>query len=105
MAKVKKTQSNATAENTSPSSAPFLELGITGVTRYGGISRVYEEFLRELQGPEGMKLYREQKDNCPITGAFLFAGQHLCRNTIFRLDPANSSHEAHKVAERFRAAI
>ena len=95
----------ATVENTKPAQAPFVELGITGVTRYGGISRVYEEFLRELQGPAGMKLLREQKDNCPITGAFLFAAQYLSRATTFRVDPADSSPEAGAVAERFRAAI
>src|SRR5713226_10709202 len=83
-----------TTENTSSTRAPFVELGITGVTRYGGISRVYEEFLKELQGPSGMKLYREMRDNDPITGAFLFAAQHLARHTTFRLDPADSSQQA-----------
>ena len=108
MAKVRKHQQSerqATVENTAAGAAPFLELGITGVTRYGGISRVYEEFLRELQGPAGMKLLREQADNCPITGAFLFAAQHLARQTTFRVDPANKSPEAQRVAERFRAAV
>src|SRR5260370_41908296 len=85
--------------------SPFIELGITGITRYGGVSRGYEEFLKELQGPAGMKLYREQKDNCPITGAFLFAAQHLARRTTFRLDPANDSNAAMKVAARVRGAI
>lgn len=94
-----------TTENTKPSVAPFTEIGITGVTRYGGTSRVYEEFLRELQGPAGMKLYREQKDNCPISGAFLFAAQHLSRRTTFRLDPANDSQAARYYAERIRGAI
>jgi len=103
MAKTRKR--DVTSENTKASVAPFVELGITGVTRYGGISRVYEEFLRELQGPAGMKLFREQKDNCPVTGAFLFAAQHLCRKVTARVDPADKSNEAQQVAERFRAAI
>src|SRR6266851_1941451 len=105
MAKIRKAAPDPTTENTPPGRAPYVELGITGVTRYGGISRVYEEFLKELQGPAGMKLYREQRDNCPITGAFLFAAQHLARHTLFRVDPADPSQQASAVAERVRGAL
>jgi len=91
--------------NTNASMSPLIEFGITGITRYGAVSRVYEEFLKELQGPDGMKLYREQIDNCPVTGAFLFAAQHLARQVSWRVEPANSSNEAAKVAERIRGAL
>jgi hypothetical protein len=90
-------------------STPPLEFGISGVTRFGSVSRVYEEFLQELQGPTGMKLYREQIDNCPITGAFLFAAQHLSRGATFRIDPARGTgvddQQALAVAERVRGAL
>ncbi|MEN6605937.1 MAG: hypothetical protein ABFD60_01740 [Bryobacteraceae bacterium] len=88
---------------------PYTELGISGVARYGGISRVYEEFLRELQGPAGMKLLREQRDNCPITGAFLFAAEYLARGTTFRVEPSAQpgvdKRMAAAVAERIRGAM
>lgn len=83
----------------------FGMAGISGLTRYGGVSRVYEEFLRELQGPQGMKSYREMMDNDPITGAILFAAQHLCRKVSFAFKPANASAEAGKVADFVGSAI
>src|SRR5262245_56557370 len=88
---------------------PPINFGISGVARYGSVSRVYEEFLRELQGPTGMKLYREQIDNCPITGAFLFAAQFLARGSTFRVDPARgvgvADQMALAVATRVRGAL
>lgn len=88
---------------------PFLDLGISGVARYGAVSRVFEEFLRELQGPQGMKLYREAINNDPIIGAILFAAQHLARRVPFRVDPADKpgadQREAQKVADRVSGAI
>lgn len=79
--------------------------GISGLARYGAISRVYEEFLRELQGPQGMKSYREMLDNCPIVGAIMFAAQHLCRKVSFSFKPANSSPEARQVANFVGGAL
>ena len=35
----------------------FSEIGRTGLNRWGG--HVHEEFLRELQGSQGTKAYRE----------------------------------------------
>lgn len=83
----------------------FSAYGISGLTRWGGQSRVYEEFLRELQGPQGMKSLREMMDNCPITGAILFAIQHLSRGVTFTWEAANGSNEAHRVAKLCESAI
>lgn len=92
-----------------PLGTPFYEIGISGIPRYGAISRVYDEFQRELQGPHGMKLYREAIDNCPIIGAFLFALQHLSRDVEFRVEPASGanvdSQLAGKVADRVKGAL
>lgn len=92
-----------------PETAPFLEIGISGVGRYGGISRVYEEFLRELQGPAGMRLYREQASNCAITGAILLAAQHLSRHVSFRVDPSTTPgadpRMSEAIAERVSGAL
>jgi hypothetical protein len=94
---------NVTPE-TEPSSS-YKMYGISGLTRYGGVSRVYEEFLKELQGPQGMKNYREMMDNDPIVGSIMFAVQHLCRKVSFKFKPANDSNEARKVADFVGGAI
>lgn len=83
----------------------FGSYGISGLTRYGTISRVYEEFLRELQGPQGMKNYREMLDNDPIVGAIMFAAQHLCRKVSFKFKPANDSNRAREIADFMGGAI
>jgi len=97
------------ADEPTAETVPFLDLGISGVARYGAVSRVYEEFLRELQGPAGMKLYREQASNCPVTGAILYAIQHLARGTTARIDPANrkgaNPQDAMRVADRVSGAL
>lgn len=83
----------------------FGSYGISGLTRYGTISRVYEEFLRELQGPQGMRNYREMLDNDPIVGAIMFAAQHLCRKVSFKFKPANDSNKAKEIADFMGGAI
>ena len=89
--------------------SPFNSAGISGIQRFGAWSRVYDEFLRELQGPTGMKLYREAIDNCPVIGAMLFAVQHLSRNVTFRIEPAKGvgvdPQLAAKVAARVEGAL
>jgi hypothetical protein len=56
-----------------------------------------------------MKLYREQIDNCPITGAFLFVAQFLARGSTFRIDEARGanvdSQRALAIAERVRGSL
>jgi hypothetical protein len=83
----------------------FADIGISGLTRYGPVSRVYEEFLRELQGPQGMKNYREFSENDPIAGAIIFACQNLAKSVTFRFDAVDSSQEAQAAAEFVKGAI
>jgi phage gp29-like protein len=49
----------------------FTELGSSGLRRSGGI--INEEFLPNLQGVKGFKVYREMRDNDPVVGAMLYA--------------------------------
>lgn len=49
----------------------FVELGSSGLRHAGGI--VTEEFLANLQGVKGFKIYREMRDNDPVIGAMLYA--------------------------------
>lgn len=64
---------------------PFLgELGVTGLSRWGGYVR--EEFLRELQGKRGIRVYREMRDNDAMVGAVLFAIEQLIRGVTWSIE-------------------
>ena len=52
-------------------SSAFLEIGSSGLRRSGGT--INEEFLPNLQGVKGFKVYREMRDNDPVIGAMLYA--------------------------------
>jgi len=49
----------------------FVEIGSSGLRRSGGY--INEEFLTNLQGVKGFKVYREMHDNDPVVGAMLYA--------------------------------
>jgi hypothetical protein len=90
---------------TEPRKTAYDAYGISGLTRYGVISRVYEEFLRELQGPQGMKNYREMMDNDPIIGAILFAANHLCRKVSFKMKASVQTQQAQFIAAKIGSMI
>ena len=64
----------------------FLELGQSGLRQVAG--HVREEFLRDLAGWRGARVYREMRDNDPVIGAILFAVEMLLRGVEWRVDPA-----------------
>lgn len=99
------TNGNGGGDGTNPAMPGFDIYGISGLSRFGAVSRVYEEYLRELQGPQGMKNYREMMDNCPIVGAILFAANHLCRKVSFKFKPANATNEARWAADFMGGAV
>ena len=65
----------------------FSEIGVSGLTRFGG--QVHEEFLRELQGPRGMKILKEMSTNDAVIGGILFAFEYLARQVTWRMAPAS----------------
>lgn len=65
----------------------FSELGRTGLKTSGGI--VLEEFLGQLRGSRGRKVYREMADNDPIVGGVLLAFSKM----LARLDWHIEVHE------------
>jgi len=75
-----------------------VELGASGLRQQGGVIR--EEFLRELVGVRGTRIFREMRDNDPIVGAILFAIDMLIRNVTWRVDPA-SEDTAHQEQAAF----
>lgn len=75
----------------------FAEIGVTGLHRFGG--NVQEEFLRELQGPRGMKIFREMNENDAIVGGILFAFEYLARQVTWRVAPASEDEKDKKKAD------
>jgi len=69
----------------------FLELGLSGLNRQGGW--VYEEFLKELQGIKGVKVYKEMRDNDAIVGGTLFAIEMLMRQADWRVEAESDKPE------------
>ena len=52
-----------------PDKQTFAEAGVSGLAKAGGLVR--EEFLPQLQGAQGRKVYAEMRDNDPVIGAML----------------------------------
>lgn len=63
----------------------FKELGSTGLRRSGGT--VFEEFLVNLRGIRGARVYREMADNDPTIGSMLFAIEKVITRLEWRVDP------------------
>lgn len=85
---------------------PTRELGGTGLKGaepYGGW--VYEEYLSQLRGMSGARVYREMADNDPTCGAVLFALEMLMRAVKWRVEPADDRPESVAYAERLEAAL
>jgi len=67
-------------------------MGSTGLRQWGGF--VHEEFLPELQGLKGARVYREMSDNDPVVGALLFAITNLIRQAKWNVEACDSTPEA-----------
>jgi phage gp29-like protein len=63
----------------------LTEFGSTGLRRSGGT--VYEEFLTNLRGIRGFKVYREMADNDPVVGSMLYAIEKVITRLEWRIDP------------------
>lgn len=80
---------------------PTPDLGIvgkSGMRRWG--SGVDDEFLPELRGPKGRKVYREMSEQDPTVGAILFAIEMLCRRVSWHVE-AGGPDEADAEAASF----
>ncbi len=63
------------------------DLGQTGLKRFSGF--IFEEFLHELVGWKGIKIYQEMGDNDATVGAVLFAIDKIIRGVQWRTKPAS----------------
>ena len=73
------------------------ELGRVGAKHYGGL--FYEEFLPELQGVRGVRVYQEMSDNEDFCGAILFAIKMLIRQASWSVRAASSNTVDKRAAE------
>ena len=62
----------------------FGEIGSSGLRRSGGY--INEEFLAQLQGIKGFKVYREMRDNDPVVGAMLYAIDKVITRLEWRVE-------------------
>ena len=74
----------------------FLELGSTGLNRWG--TTIQEKLLPNLSGAQAMKVFKEMMDD-PIIGALIFAIKMLCRQVEWRVQPGENTPEGRKAAE------
>ena len=82
----------------------FIEIGTSGLKHWGGV--LDEEFLRELRGPSGVKVYREMAKNDAVIGASLFAYTTLAKEVTFQVDAAPSGgRRGDEIAEFVRGAL
>src|SRR3990167_339258 len=82
----------------------FTEIGRSGLKHWGGI--LEDEFLRELRGEKGVRIYREMSRNDGIIGASLFAYTVLAKGASFRVDSARQGDaKADEVAAFIRGAL
>lgn len=82
---------------------PTIELGITGLERYGGY--VFDEFITKLRHQEGIKLYSQMANNDPVIGAILFAINMLIRQVDWHVAPMDNSQESAKAAVFLESCI
>lgn len=95
-------RSSAAAEG-APLREGFVELGSTGLRRWSGL--IDEEFLPQLKGTRGMRVYREMRENDPIVGAVLFAIGTLIRSVDWRVQPASDDPKAEAIAAHVESCL
>lgn len=66
-------------------------IGVTGLKRYGQRSVIQEEFLSELRGPQGVRVYREMISNDATIGAMLYAIEIMLSRVKWRADGENEA--------------
>ena len=73
------------------------ELGRTGLNHWG--NRISEEFLPELCGKQGVRVYTEMAENDDVVGAILFAIKMLIRQASWSVQAGGTEKVDMKAAE------
>ncbi len=75
----------------------FHDVGSSGLRQFSGWVR--EEFLQQLQGRQGARVYREMLDNSSMVGAITFAIIQTMRDVEWRVIPADQTPDAIEKAD------
>jgi hypothetical protein len=75
----------------------FSEYGKSGIRRFTG--RVYEEFLTNLQGLQGIRTFKEMADNDDIVGASMSAIERVVAQASWTVESYDESSSCLKDAE------
>src|SRR3990167_419606 len=81
----------------------FGEFGVVGLNEQGGY--VYEEFLRELRGPNGLRVYDEMRRNDPIIKSMINAICLPIRQIEWKFDPDTEDAGQVETAEFLEQAM
>lgn len=73
------------------------EIGRTSLNRWGG--HIHEEFLPELRGNQGVRVYTEMSENDDVCGAILFAIKMLIRQASWSVQAGGKEKADIKAAE------
>lgn len=80
-------RAKSTGAEASKNPDPLVEYGATGLKQFAGYIR--EEFLRDLQGYRGIRMFREMRDNDPLIGGIFFGMEQLTKKVNFSVEPAS----------------
>jgi hypothetical protein len=98
MATPKKAAAQAVAD-----AGAFVELGATGLKRFGGI--IADEFLPELRGRRGRQILREMAENDPIIGAGLSVIGQMLRRVNLRVEDGDTDTQGLMASELIRTSM
>ena len=73
------------------------EIGSSGLSRSGG--QIQEEFLIQLQGPQGRRVFEEMRLNDPVIAGMLFAMEMPLREVKWSFEPAGDKPGDTEAAE------
>lgn len=73
------------------------EVGATGLKRFSGF--IYEDILQQLDGWQGIAIFKEMQYNDATVSAMLFAIRMLCRRVPWRVQPASDHPNDVEAAE------
>jgi hypothetical protein len=81
----------------------FSEVGRSGIRRFGG--QLYEEFLTSLRGLQGIRVYREMRDNDPIIGAAMYAIEQIIEKAPWNIRPYGKSNLDKEAANFLKSCL
>lgn len=70
---------------------PMVEIGVTGLKQASGF--LWEEYLPQLRGRQGIRLYQEMSQNDPTVGAILRAFKLMIKSVDWKVTAADDTPE------------